>query len=415
MADSAEALERFDPANVVDIDLEGAELRQNWLDVLSSWARRPPFYARDRHGRIRVVCGRYADVREVQMDRERFSVVVPPGSGNETFDFFMGVTNVAQTDGVDHDRMRRLLATPFGPQAIAALEIKIRGVISEMLDAVEAKGTGEFEAMSDFCSHLIARIVFETMLGFKREQTQAFYEINQALELVNEMAPGDPFPEAYVKAFNAACATIAALVEERRADPGDDVISSLLKARDGGDFLSTDELIGNIFAITAGALTTTAISLGAALYNLCRHPDQLARLQADPALIPAALEECLRYQGPGYLTFARFAVADTEIGGTKIPKGVPIEISQQAANLDPEQYPDPLRFDITRNPKGICTFGGGMHLCIGFRIARTIMRIALEDVLQRFPNIRLADLDYKPTYHGMHGELAPRAIPLRID
>lgn len=411
----AEEVTQLDPANFVDIDLEGDELRQNWLKIVTDWGQRRPFYVRDRHGRVRVVCGRYADVREIQMDRKRFSSALPSDSGSEVFDIFMGISNVAQMDGDEHDRVRRLLSRVFSPQRVLALEKSIEQVVGEMLDDVKARGDGHFEAMSDFCSHLIARIIFESMLGMTREQVVPFYNINKALPLVSDIAPGQAFPEQYVEAFNGAVASISNLVEERRARPKSDFVSALAEAQEGDDRLTSEELVGNIFAIAAGGLTTTSVSLGMALYNLCRHRDQLAALQANPSLIPTALEECLRYQGPGYITFARFALEDCEIGGTFIPKNSPVELSQAGANFDPLRYPDPTRFDIFRDPKGIATFGGGPHLCVGFRVARAIMRIALANILRRFPNIRLADPDFVPTYHGMRGEIAPDVIPLRID
>jgi cytochrome P450 len=115
------------------------------------------------------------------------------------------------------------------------------------------------------------------------------------------------------------------------------------------------------------------------------------------------------------LSFVRFPIADTEAAGLPLLKGMPVEISQQAANFDPLQYPDPLRFDICRKPQGILTFGSGAHFCIGFQIARVIMRIGLEEILRRFPRIRLHNREYVPLYHGMHGEIAPVEIPLRID
>src|SRR3546814_10585599 len=149
-----------------------------------------------------------------------------------------------------------------------------------------------------------------------------------------------------------------------------------------------------MFTLLAAALQSTASALGGILLTMCRHPDQFALVKAEPALVPSAVEECLRVHGSGYLSFPRFALRDTELGGTFIPAGVPILMCLGAANYDPDVYPDPLRFDVRRDPKNVTAFGTkGAHVCLGSQLASSVMRISLRQIASRMPGIALANPD----------------------
>lgn len=130
-------------------------------------------------------------------------------------------------------------------------------------------------------------------------------------------------------------------------------------------------------------------------------------------LIPQTVEESLRYQGPGFLGFARFALVDTEVGGTPILRGMPVNLNQQAGNYDPTVFEDP-RFDIHRNPKNIIAFGAGRHICLGQRLARKMMTVSLERICVRFPGIRLQDQAFEPAYEGMFGEIRQTCAPMHL-
>ena len=181
-----------------------------------------------------------------------------------------------------------------------------------------------------------------------------------------------------------------------------------------GDKLTDRELFDQIFTICGAALSATSRAAGGALYSLYSHPDQLAELIAEPDLVPEAVEECLRIASNGYFTFPRMATRDTEVGGTKILKGMVVRPSPQAANYDPDVFPDPLQFDIHRNPKRILAFGAGPHHCIGNILGRTAINIAVRRLLARFPNARLADPHFIPVYGGAVGELRLRHLPMKI-
>ena len=178
--------------------------------------------------------------------------------------------------------------------------------------------------------------------------------------------------------------------------------------------LSDVELFELIFIFGAGAIESTASSFAAALMMLGRHPDQFAEVKADTSLIPQAIDECMRLHGPGFLLFTRYAQIDTELGGTFLPAGMPVYVSHQAAALDPEQFPDPLKFDIHRKPANVPVFGGGVHFCVGNRLAKAVMRIALTELVVRFPGLRLKDPQFQPNYVGSLSETQIEYLPMLL-
>ncbi|WP_433296815.1 cytochrome P450 [Pseudonocardia sp. CA-142604] len=205
------------------------------------------------------------------------------------------------------------------------------------------------------------------------------------------------------------------IINERRVSPRSDFISDLVNARDAGDKLNDRELFDQIFGICGAALSTTSRAAGGALYLLYTHDDQRRQLIRDPPLIPDAIEECLRLGSNGYFTFPRIATRDTELGGTVILKGMVVRPSPLAPNYDPSVFPDPSRFDINRKPKRILSFGSGPHHCIGSVLGRTTIRIAITRLLARFPEARIDDPNFTPTYRGAVGELRLRSLPMLIE
>jgi cytochrome P450 len=404
--------QQLDPKKIINIDLADEELRQNFVHRMAEWALHPPFYA--VHGEtVQVICGRYADAVEVYGDRDRFSVNVPQKAGFERFDKFMGVRTLSQLDGERHDRLRKLMAPPFNPSRLAQLEKDLRRVMSELLDGINVQDGG-FDAMKDFASHIMPRVLLEVMFGMNAEQQRAFRKMSEVIPLATRIPPGGTFPPEYVEAFATTRAVINTIIEERRANPGEDFISTLIQSKIDGDFLTPTELYDQIFTVTVGALQSTASSLGSVLYMLTTHPTQFDLVKADRTLIPAAIEESLRRHMPGFLSFPRFALTDTEVGGTKIMEGMVVRVSPQAAALDPTVYPDPLKLDVKRKLKAVPTFGLGMHTCLGNRLARMVIRMSLEGILERFPGIRIADDNFTPRYRGQVSETQLISLPLKI-
>jgi cytochrome P450 len=402
----------LDLNKVVEVDLGGSEFKQNARSILAEWARRPPFYVLSS-GPPQVVCGRYADVHEVFSDPERFSSDVPRGRGFEQFDKFMGVQFITQMDGERHARIRRLLMPAFSSRSLRRLESRITEIIEGMLDAIELGGN-EFDGMRDYGAKLVVGALLTAMANLDERQKEIFLAFHEVLPLTTYTRPGEKFAPECVEAFERAAQLVHAIIAQRRVNPRPDFINDLITARDQGDKLTDRELFDQIFTICGAALSATSRAAGGALYTLYSHPDAVAELIADPSLVPAAVEECLRIASNGYFTFPRVATRDTEIGGTKILKSMVVRPSPQAANYDPEVFPDPMRFDIHRRPQRIMAFGAGPHHCIGNILGRTTITIAIRRMLARFPQARLADPDFVPSYGGAVGELRLNALPMKI-
>ena len=406
------ALSELDRSKVVDIDLGSSEFKQNARDILADWANRPPFYVLSS-GPAQVICGRYADVHEIFSDTERFSSELPRGHGFEQFDKFMGVQFITQMDGERHARIRRLLMPAFSARSLSRLETRIVEIIDGMLDKIEAGGN-EFDGMRDYGAQLVVGALLTAMANLSESQQEIFLAFHEVLPLTTYTKPGEPFAPECVQAFERAAQLVREIIAQRRAHPRPDFINDLITARDQGDKLTDRELFDQIFTICGAALSATSRAAGGALYMLYSHLDQLAELIGDPSLIPEAVEECLRIASNGYFTFPRMATRDTEVGGTKILKGMVVRPSPQAANYDPQVFSDPLRFDIHRHPKRIMAFGAGPHHCIGNILGRTAITIAIRRMLARFPRARLADPDFVPSYGGAVGELRLQRLPMRV-
>jgi cytochrome P450 len=406
------AVSDLDVDNVVDIDLGSSELKQNAHAVLAQWAKRPPFYVLS-FGPPQVICGRYADVHEVFSDTERFSSQMPRGRGFEQFDKFMGVQFITQMDGEQHARIRRLLMPAFSARSLARLEARITEIIEGMLDGIEAGGNN-FDGMQDYGAQLVVGALLTAMANLDERRKEIFLAFHDVLPLTTYTKPGEPFAPECVRAFDRAAELVREIIAERRKNPRPDFINDLVTARDAGDKLTDRELFDQIFTICGAALSATSRAAGGALYTLYSHPDQLAELIREPNLIPDAVEECLRIASNGYFTFPRVATRDTEVGGTKILKGMVVRPSPQAANYDPDVFADPMRFDIHRRPKRIMAFGAGPHHCIGNILGRTTITIAIRRMLARFPKARLADPDFVPIYGGAVGELRLKSLPMKI-
>jgi cytochrome P450 len=404
-------LAELDRSKVVELDFGSAEFRQNAYRHVAGWARQPPFYVLGI-GPPQVVVGRYAEVHEVFSDSERFASELPRGPGYEQFDKFMGIEFMTQMDGERHGRLRRLLMPAFSARRMEQMQSSIAAIVERMLDDIERDGPA-FDAMTQYGARLVIGALVATMMGFNEERQNVLLDYQDALPLAMSTKPGQPYPPVCQLAFKRAADLAHEVIAERRAGSRSDFLSDLVLARDQGDKLNDHELFGMIFGLF-GALAATSRSAGGALYTLYTHTDQLAQLIRDPALIPDAVEECLRIASNGYFTFARIATRDTEVGGTPILKGMVVRPSPLAANYDPEVFPDPLRFDIHRKPKRILSFAVGPHHCVGNILGRTTITIAIRRLLARFPNARLADPNFVPVYGGSVGELRLKSLPMGI-
>jgi cytochrome P450 len=260
--------------------------------------------------------------------------------------------------------------------------------------------------------HLVVDALLDGMIQMDPRRKAVFVAFHELLPGTTYVKPGEPWPLPLRQAFDRAMEEVKAIIEERRVKPHSDFISDLVNARDQGDKLTDRELFDQIFGICGGSLSATSRAAGGALWLLYTHDDQRQQLIDDPSLIPDAIEECLRLGSNGYFTFPRIATRDTEVGGTRIFKGMVVRPSPLAPNYDPDVFPDPLRFDIHRKPKRILSFGAGPHHCVGNILGRATITTAITRLLARFPKSRLADPNFKPVYGGAVGELRLQSLPL---
>jgi cytochrome P450 len=402
----------LDRSNVVDIDLGSAEFKANAHRHVAEWARRPPFYVLGS-GPPQVVVGRYADVHRVFADTETFASEMPRGPGWEQFNKIMDAQFLTQMDGEQHARVRRLLMPAFSTRRIAQLQESITGIVNGMLDRIEANGPA-FDGMKDYGAHLVVDALLTAMVAMDERRKAIFTAFHDLIPGTTYVKPGESWSPELRRAFDRTMKEIEVIIEERRVAPRPDFISDLVNARDQGDKLSDRELFDQIFGICGASLSATSRAAGGALVLLYTHDDQRHELIRDPSLIPEAIEECLRLGSNGYFTFPRIAIRDTEVGGTRIFKGMVVRPSPLAPNYDPAVFPDPLRFEIHRKPKRILSFGAGPHHCIGNILGRTTITIAIQRLLARFPDARMTDPNFTPVYGGAVGELRLQSLPMII-
>ena len=409
-ATAFDRLAELDRRNVVDVDLGSDTFKANAHRHMAEWARRPPFYVLGK-GPPQVVVGRYADVHRVFSDTETFASEMPKGPGWEQFHKFMDAQFVTQMDGAQHARLRRLLMPAFSSRRVEQLKASITTIIEKMLDRIEAKGP-QFDAMGDLGAHLVVDALLEAMIQMDPRRKAVFVAFHDVLPATTYTKPGEPFPEECRSAMQRVMDEIKVIIEERRTRPHSDFISDLVNARDAGDKLTDKELFDQIFGLAGGSLSATSRAAGGALLLLYTHDDQRQQLIDNPELIPDALEECLRLGSNGYFTFPRVATKDTEVGGTRILKGMVVRPSPLSPNYDPDVFADPLRFDIHRKPKRILSFGAGPHHCIGNILGRTAITIAITRLLARFPKAHIAEPNFVPVYGGAVGELRLQSLPM---
>jgi cytochrome P450 len=405
------ALAELDRNNVVDVDLGSAEFKANAHRLMAEWATRKPFYVLGK-GQPQVVVGRYADVHKVFSDTETFASEMPRGPGWEQFNKVMDAQFVTQMDGEQHARVRRLLMPAFSSRRIEQLQTSITGIVDGMLDRIEKNGP-EFDAMKDLGAHLVVDALLTAMVDMDPRRKAIFVAFHDLIPGTTYVKPGEAWAPELRRAFDRTMEEIKVIIDERRVSPRPDFISDLVNARDAGDKLSDRELFDQIFGICGASLSATSRAAGGALYLLYTHDDQREQLIRDPSLIPEAIEECLRLGSNGYFTFPRIATKDTEVGGTRILKGMVVRPSPLSPNYDPDVFPDPLRFDIHRKPKRILSFGAGPHHCIGNILGRTTITIAIKRLLARFPKAHLIDPNFTPVYGGAVGELRLQSLPMR--
>ena len=293
-------------------------------------------------------------------------------------------------DPPDHTRLRALVSKAFTPRMIETMRDHIQEIVDRLLDRVQ--DTGRMDVMEDLAYPLPVTVICE-MLGVPVTDHASIRgwsaDIARSLDAI-----GLPSDQAIVERGRTSRRALAGyfrrLVPERRARPQQDLLSGLIAAEEQGDKLSQDEVIAMCLLLFIAGHETTVNLIGNGTLALLRHPDQMRKLQADPALIGNAVEELLRYDSPVQRT-ARITSVDAEVGGQPMPKGTMVITALGAANRDPAQFPDPDVLDVTRKDPRHISFGFGIHFCLGAPLARVEGQLALGTLLRRMPKLALAE------------------------
>jgi cytochrome P450 len=399
-------------ALVHDLDLPELDL----FGVEREASRAALIAARDQHWLARNPVGyvvtRHADVTAILGDRRFHSAI---GMATQ----MSGVTDtdlserqqrsILAMEGEEHQRLRRLASPAFTPKRADRLRPVMRQVIGDLVDGVMAQG--RCDLVTDVCEPYPIPIICE-LLGAPAEDwrlfsgwaTDIFRIFNNDLEndldrIRTAMAELDEY--------------VRAMIDERRSRPADDLLTDLIAAEEAGDRLTTDELVMMTDAVLMAGTDTTRNQLACSVALLVQHPEQWRRLAEDPGLAKAAVDETMRYLGTVAGT-ARFASEDIEYRDVLFPAGTLVITSLGTANVDPEVWDDPLRFDIEREPgrASNLTLGWGLHHCLGANLARAELQEALPLLARRLPDAALdGEIEWKPANVGIWG---PAHLPLRF-
>ena len=310
-------------------------------------------------------------------------------------------------DPPDHTRLRALVNKAFTPKTVNALEPHIRSILATLLDDIEDPGA--FDLMQEVAQPLPVIVIAE-MLGVPPEDRPQFKVWSAQRARLLEPTIGRREREAGAAASKAFDAYFRSIVEARRAEPRDDILSALVQAEDEGERLTERETLNMLRLLLIAGNETTANLIGNGTLALLRNPEQLRRLRDDPSLIPSAVEELIRFDSPVQTDFRR-ALTDCEVNGFPVRKRDNIVVLLGAANRDPEMFENPDRLDVGRDQRSHLSFGRGIHHCLGAPLARLEGRIVLEMLLERFPEIGL--LTDRPRFHRTIVLRGLESLPLR--
>ena len=353
----------------------------------------------------RFIYTRHDDVKAILRDKDLWSD--PRKANPGTFSAqFLGrdeeEPSMLMMDEPDHRRLRMLVSKPFTPAAVEQWRGRVRDTVTRVLNDIEED---EFDLIAQFAGP-IPTVVIAQMLGIDSDQHDQF----KAWSDTSVKVSFNPFPSPEeVVAGDAAMAALNQFFEgeiaARRQALGDDLLSDMIRAEEGGEKLTQQEIVSQCnLLLVAGNVTTTDL-IGNGVKALLDNPDELARLRAQPSLIGNTVEEVLRFDSP-VTNSGRITNRTVEFGGCPVQRGESLSTSLAAANHDPEVYPEPDRFDIERAAPHHQSFGGGRHLCLGANLARLEAQEAILGLLERYPSLEHGRKGHQyasvPSFRGLN-------------
>ena len=379
---------------------EWLETRATFDPVSSKFAQDPyPFYQRLRERdpvhRSRLfngwVLSKFSDVDAVLRDHSRFSnddrslgETAPDARGDD-------VHSMLYLDPPDHTRLRSLVTKAFSARSIESLQSRIEQIVDQLLDQAESKGRFDIiEALA----YPLPVIVIAEMLGVPPEDRDRFKRWSDDVARILEPRSSREEVQSAMDSRTALMEYFDGIVEEHRKEPKDDLVSALIVAQEEGDKLSHEEILVTLLLLLVAGNETTRNLIGNGMLALLRHPDELAQLRANPDLLEPAVEELLRFDSPVQID-SRAALEDLELHGKPIRKGQRVICLVGSANRDIDVFDQSDRLDFGRENQSHISFGRGIHHCLGASLARLEAQVAFRNLLQRFPQILLAQ---KPRY-----------------
>lgn len=352
-------------------------LMEDPYPVYAAMRQSCPVAHSERQGGFWAV-SRHKELCEVALDPQTYSsfgIAIPPvGQGDI-------VIIPVETDPPDHSRYRKLLNPTFSPERVATLEPFVRDVCSGLIDSFIDRGHCDLAAE---LAKPLPEIVMVRILGVPEKDTEMAADwVRRCFELYGHD------PEGAMQSGQELYLYFAELMEELREHPAENFLTSLMDTEVDGERLTDFELLGICFQLLLAGIETTYSTIGASLWYLGRHPEERARLVEDSSLVPAAVEELLRYLAQ--VSVARTVTRDATLGGQQLREGDKLLLLFPSANRDEDGFPDAGRFVVDRRPNRHLAFGVGIHRCLGMHLARMELRVALEEVLRRLPDYRISD------------------------
>jgi cytochrome P450 len=371
----------------VDFSFDSAEVRKDPYALLHRLRTEDPVhYVADMDFWLVT---RYEDVRElfvdprVTGDRRVWDHYKLPPEGS-LFRWIDERGTMAVTPK-EHTRQRRLLNSGFTPRGVARMNEKIREVVDRFAKPLEGR-TGVIDIMAEFTTPIPIAVVSNiTGVAAPGDGEERFSRLGQETIRGFFGFVSDEVMQKAEVAYRELSTWVRDTVAARREKPEEDLITDLVQARDGDDFLTDDDIVALVSAILSAGSETTALGGTIAITTLLDHPESLERLRADRSLIPQAVNEILRFRFGGMAGTARYAREDFELHGKPIRKGQMVMLSIGGASHDPSVYPDPEVFDIDRDPKDLLTFGFGPHYCLGANLAREELARMIDAALDFLP------------------------------
>jgi cytochrome P450 PksS len=372
------------------VDIFSPKFKANPYPIYARWRAESPVHCANLPDkRTAWLITRYEDVAAVLRDerfgKDRFKT--PELTAKQPWmpkSFRPLAHNMLDQDPPDHTRLRALVHKAFTPRLVEDMRRRVQTLTDELLDAAER--SGRMDLIRGYALPLPSTIIAE-MLGVPAADRHRFHRWSSA------MVSADASKLSLFRAMPNVLAFlryVRKLIKRRRAEPSDDLAGALARADEAGDHLSEDELLAMIVLLLIAGHETTVNLIGNGTLALCTHPEQMQRLRDDPELIQPAVEELLRYDGPLAMATERFAREDVTVAGVAIPRDGLVFAVIASANRDERQFEKPDALDITRENNKHLAFGLGVHYCLGAPLARLEGQIAINTLLRRAPNLRLA-------------------------